>query len=89
MLLPREGVVKVPSLQALDTGVGDVVDALKSAGLYENSVVVFSTDNGGAILRSSNLPLRGDKEQLYEGGIRGVGFVLSPLLKKPETVNDK
>eukprot|EP00090_Calanus_glacialis_P005252 TRINITY_DN14070_c0_g1_i1.p1 TRINITY_DN14070_c0_g1~~TRINITY_DN14070_c0_g1_i1.p1 ORF type:complete len:497 (-),score=119.32 TRINITY_DN14070_c0_g1_i1:104-1594(-) len=80
---------RAATITALDTGVGAVVDALKSAGLYENSVVVFSTDNGGAILRSSNLPLRGDKEQLYEGGIRGVGFVLSPLLKKPETVNDK
>ena len=62
---------------------GAVVAALKAAGLYENSVLVFSTDNGGAVARTSNLPLRGGKEQLYEGGVRGVGFVSSPLLRKP------
>jgi len=77
------------TITALDSGVGAVVDALKSSGLYENSVVVFSTDNGGGVQRSSNLPLRGDKEQVYEGGVRGVGFVSSPRLRKPARENDK
>ena len=76
-------------LQALDTGVGAVVSALKRSGLYENSVVVFTTDNGGAIVKTSNLPLRGSKEQLYEGGVRGVGFVHSPLLRKPGRENNQ
>ena len=65
------------------------MDALKSAGLYDNSVVVFSTDNGGAVVKFSNLPLRGSKEMVYEGGMRGVGFVSSPMLRKPGRVNDK
>ena len=34
--------------------------------------------------KRSNLPLKGDKESLYEGGIRGVGFVMSPLIEKPK-----
>ena len=52
-------------------------------GLYNNSVIIFTTDNGGSIRKRSNLPLRGDKESLYEGGIRGVGFVTSPLIERP------
>jgi len=69
------------TVTALDAGVGRVYDALKDSGLYENTVFIFTTDNGGS-MAYSNLPLRGVKEQLYEGGIRGVGFVNSPLLRR-------
>jgi len=75
------------TITALDSGIGKVYDALKEYGLYENSVIIFSTDNGGSVTSSSNLPLKGNKEQLYEGGVRGVGFVNSPLLKNPGTVS--
>ena len=68
------------TVTALDAGVGKVVDALKAAGLYDNSVIVFTTDNGGAVDKVSNYPLRDKKETLYEGGVRGVGWVHSPLL---------
>ena len=69
--------------QALDAGVGQVVKALKRSGLYDNSVIIFSTDNGGVGNGASNFPLRGAKEEVYEGGVRGVGFVHSPLLPAP------
>ena len=59
---------------------GEVVRALKRSGLYDNSVIIFSTDNGGGGNGASNYPLKGAKEELYEGGVRGVGFVHSPLL---------
>ena len=52
-------------VSALDAGVGAMVDALKSAGLYGDTVVVLTTDNGGAAIHAGgNLPLRGGKEQL-------------------------
>ena len=55
--------------QALDAGVRRVVEALKTAGLYDNSILVFSTDNGGVAAGASNYPLRGTKEMLYEGNL--------------------
>ena len=60
------------------------VDLTIILGLYQNSVIIFTTDNGGSMRKRSNLPLKGDKESLYEGGIRGVGFVMSPLIEKPK-----
>src|SRR5262249_5528479 len=59
-------------LAALDVGVGAVLGKLREAGLREDTLVVFLSDNGGptAELTSSNAPLRGGKGQLYEGGIR-------------------
>lgn len=72
--------VSTDCYQALDAGVGAVVQALRRSGLYDNSVIIFSTDNGGVGNGASNFPLRGAKEELYEGGVRGVGFVHSPLL---------
>ena len=71
------------NFQALDTGVGKVVEALKAAGLYNNSIIVFSTDNGGVKTKSSNYPLRGAKESVSEGGVRGVGWVHSPHVNVP------
>ena len=69
-------------VQALDAGVGHIVDSLVSAGLYDDSLLLFSTDNGGAVRGFSNLPLRGDKEQLYEGGVRGVALVTGGVIPR-------
>ena len=80
----------IPSItnyQALDAGVGRVVAALKKSGLYKNSVLIFSSDNGGNFPGASNYPLRGLKGELYEGGIKAVQFVHSPLLKRSYTHN--
>ena len=49
--------------------------------MYEDSVILFSTDNGGGVADSdSNLPLRGHKESLYEGGVRGLGLLAGGVL---------
>ena len=59
-------------LGQLDDAVGKVLNTVKTTGLWENTLIVFLSDNGGPTreLSSSNLPLRGEKGGLFEGGIR-------------------
>ncbi|CAG2165570.1 unnamed protein product, partial [Oppiella nova] len=81
----------VGMVSALDDSVGEVMAALKMADILNNTIIVFTTDNGGSTRGTapgssidysvgSNWPLRGSKCTLFEGGIRGVGLIWSPLL---------
>jgi arylsulfatase A-like enzyme len=61
-------------MQALDMAIGNVTQAFKRAGLWKDTLLVFTTDNGG-IGPGNNYPLRGAKVHDWEGGIRGTSFV--------------
>jgi arylsulfatase A len=58
----------------LDNDVGKILDKLKELGIDENTLVIFTSDNGGdspgSFHDESNQPFRGHKRDLYEGGIR-------------------
>ncbi|MCK0190819.1 sulfatase [Arenibacter sp. F20364] len=72
-------------VESMDDAVGVVLQALKEAGLEENTIVVFTSDNGGVAsgdaFSTSNLPLRGGKGYQWEGGIREPYFIKVPWLK--------
>ncbi|SMC80043.1 Arylsulfatase A [Cellulophaga tyrosinoxydans] len=72
-------------VETMDDAVGVVLKALKDNGLDKNTIVVFTSDNGGVAsgdnYSTSNLPLRGGKGYQWEGGIREPFFIKVPWLK--------
>lgn len=64
-------------LAAVDEGVGRIVDALEQAGIRDDTLIIFSGDNGGC-RPGTNGRLRDFKGSLYEGGIRTCGFATWP-----------
>jgi arylsulfatase A-like enzyme len=58
----------------MDDALAQVVTALQDVNMWDDAIVVFTTDNGGIDVRS-NYPLQGSKVFYWEGGINGVGFV--------------
>lgn len=79
-------------VESMDDAVGEVLKALDELGLAENTIVVFTSDNGGVAagdaFSTSNLPLRAGKGYQFEGGIREPFFIKVPNLgngKRNET----
>ncbi|HON90907.1 MAG TPA: sulfatase-like hydrolase/transferase [Sedimentisphaerales bacterium] len=61
----------VALIEHMDAGIGKVMEALQETGLSENTLVIFTSDNGGQLdVGASNGSLRAGKGDLYEGGIR-------------------
>ena len=61
---------------ALDEAIGKVINALKATGLMNDTLIIFTADNGGIPTTSgNNFPLRGAKSTVFEGGTRASSFV--------------
>jgi arylsulfatase A-like enzyme len=79
-------------VEAMDEAVGLVLDELDRLGLTDNTVVIFTSDNGGVAsgdnYSTSNLPLRGGKGYQWEGGILEPYFIKVPWLVDPGSACD-
>ena len=70
--------VNAAAITEMDWSIGNVTAAIKAIpDAWENTVVIFLSDNGGGQTRSYNHPFRGGKYAFYEGGIRSEAFVYS------------
>ncbi|GFD68613.1 sulfatase [Alteromonas sp. KUL106] len=69
-------------VESMDTAVGIVLDKLKATGLDNNTIVVFTSDNGGLSsgdgYGTASLPYRGGKGRQFEGGIRVPYYIYAP-----------
>ena len=75
-------------IQHMDEGIGWIMDALRSQGIAENTLAIFTSDNGGERF-SDNWPLVGGKMDLTEGGIRVPWIAHWPALVAPGGVSEQ
>ncbi len=81
---PQNNPTYAAMVQAVDDSVGALRAKLDALGLSENTVIIFTSDNGGLVLNqvTCNLGLRVGKGSAYEGGVRVVGLCKWPGLTK-------
>eukprot|EP00090_Calanus_glacialis_P012886 TRINITY_DN21515_c0_g1_i1.p1 TRINITY_DN21515_c0_g1~~TRINITY_DN21515_c0_g1_i1.p1 ORF type:complete len:501 (-),score=111.45 TRINITY_DN21515_c0_g1_i1:46-1548(-) len=75
----QQDVIRKGMVSAIDESVGRVIAKLKTTGMYNNTLVIFTSDNGSGY-RTANAPLRGKKGSVYEGGVRVPAFLHGPPL---------
>lgn len=73
-------------IACLDEGIGNVTKSLEEAEMLDDTIIVFTTDNGGPAQgfnsnMASNWPLRGMKRTLWQGGVRGAAFIRGPGIR--------
>ncbi len=78
-------------VEAMDLAVGHVIEGLKKSGKYDNTIIVFTADNGGLSTSegypTSNKPLNGGKGWVLEGGIREPWIIRFPGVTKEGSVS--
>lgn len=78
-------------VEAMDIAIGTVIDTLKTEGLWDNTLIVFTSDNGGLSTSegwpTSNKPLNGGKGWMYDGGIREPWIIRYPSITKEGSVS--
>ncbi|MFP6769050.1 MAG: sulfatase-like hydrolase/transferase, partial [Planctomycetaceae bacterium] len=79
----------VALIEHMDAGIGRVLETLKTTGQAGNTLVIFSSDNGGQLsVGANNGPVRDGKQSVYEGGLRVPTFVSWPGQIKPGSRTD-
>ncbi|MBT6167461.1 sulfatase [Akkermansiaceae bacterium] len=80
-------------MESMDNAVGLVTSHLKKLGLDKNTIVIFTSDNGGVssgdAFATACLPLRGGKGRQWEGGIRQPYYIVAPGVTKPGSTSSQ
>lgn len=80
-------------MESMDDAVGIVTENLRKLGLDDNTIIVFTSDNGGVssgdAFATACLPLRGGKGRQWEGGIRQPYYIKAPGVTKPGSTSDQ
>lgn len=92
-LLNQRNAKYASMVHATDYNVGRIINFLKDNNLYENTLIVFTSDNGGLstqrrVAPTSVYPLRAGKGWLYEGGIRIPQLIKLPKQKNKEIISE-
>jgi hypothetical protein len=99
---PQHNSLYAAMVRSLDDGVGNLLKAIDDAGVADNTIVIFFSDNGGwayppkttdpegfaNMPATSNLPQRSGKASLYDGGTREPCIIVWPGNTKPGSTND-
>ncbi len=99
---PQRNSVYAAMIESMDDGVGRVMKTVDELGLADRTIIVFFSDNGGVnwlddrmrkqfgmdVPPTSNVPLRGGKATVYEGGTREPCIVVWPGVTKPGSTGD-
>lgn len=79
-------------IESMDDAIGTLLDAIDRLGLTDDTIIIFTSDNGGNMYNvvegespTSNRPLRGGKASMFEGGVRVPAIVIMPGVVKPDT----
>jgi len=75
-------------IDSLDQSVGRIRNVLSELRIAHNTIVIFTSDNGGRVPTTSNAPLRVGKGSAYEGGVRVPLIIDWPGVTKPGSVSD-
>ncbi|GAB3177029.1 sulfatase family protein [Telluribacter humicola] len=88
--LPEKRAELVAFIEHMDDGIGQVIKALKESGQYDNTIIIFTSDNGGHLPSlANNGPTRDGKQSMYEGGLRVPTSIVWPGKVKAGTVSDQ
>ncbi|KAJ8979205.1 hypothetical protein NQ317_016840 [Molorchus minor] len=77
----------------LDQSVGSIITALREKQMLENSIILFMSDNGAQpegihANHGSNYPFKGAKNSCWEGAMRNIAAIWSPLIKHPQRISN-
>jgi arylsulfatase A-like enzyme len=85
---PQRNATYAAMIESMDQSVGRIMDALDRLQLAEDTILIFTGDNGGLMSSTDNSPARVGKGSAYEGGVRVPLIVRYPRAVKPGSTSD-